>query len=70
MRDRAVMLVHGLKDDRVTAEGFDLAARSLREAGASGSVVAEPSAGHFRFSSHREVVQARVRVLVAARAGW
>ncbi|MCA2978605.1 MAG: hypothetical protein INH41_14165 [Myxococcaceae bacterium] len=68
-RDCPVLPVHGLTEDRVTAEGFDLAVRSLREAGASESVVAEPSADHFRFSSHREVVQARVRALLAVQAG-
>ncbi|MBL8918855.1 MAG: hypothetical protein JNJ54_08360 [Myxococcaceae bacterium] len=59
-RGRPVLLVHGLKDDRIAAKWFSLATDALRGAGASVTPCFDAEEDHFLFFSRPDQVQSWV----------
>ncbi|MBM4776979.1 MAG: hypothetical protein GQE15_04680 [Archangiaceae bacterium] len=69
-RDRSVLLMHGLKDDRITERWFRLAESSLREAGARLTVRTDPEEDHFFIFSRRDEFAAWVLPFLRSEAGF
>lgn len=69
-RDRPVLLMHGLKDDRISEKWFRLAESSLREAGARLTVRTDPEEDHFLIFSRRDELAAWVSPFLRSEAGF
>lgn len=69
-RDRPVLLIHGLKDDRISEKWFRVAERSLRETGARLTVHTDPEEDHFLIFSRRDEFAAWVLPFLRSEAGF
>lgn len=69
-RDRSVLLLHGLKDDRISEKWFRLAESSLRAAGARLTVHTDPEEDHFLIFSRRDEFAAWVLPFLRSEAGF
>lgn len=68
-RGRPVLLVHGLRDDRIAAKWFQLATDALRTAGAKVTAFSDPDEDHFLVFSRRDEVQAWVLGFLTSEVG-
>lgn len=69
-RDRPVLLIHGLKDDRIAAKWFHLAEASFRQVGARVVSRSDPEEDHFLIFSRRDELAAWTLDFLRSEAGF
>jgi predicted esterase len=69
-RDRPVLLVHGLKDDRISEKWFRLAEASFTQIGAKLTSKADPDEDHFLIFSRRDELAEWVLAFLRSQPGF
>ena len=69
-KDRPVLLVHGLKDDRISEKWFRLAEASFTSVGAKLTSKADPDEDHFLIFSRRDELADWVLAFLRSQPGF